>query len=110
MKLRSDPISMCEAELIPAGRFTARSLSSQARAWSIETAPRHLSPTAERLARGLVHRTPVRNAIEERGGELERTVEAVAEALARNWLLYQIVASPHRRSGAKKPRRLAPVG
>jgi ubiquinone/menaquinone biosynthesis C-methylase UbiE len=41
------------------------------------------SPTAERLARGLVRGTPVSNAIEERGGELESIVKAVAEALAR---------------------------
>jgi SAM-dependent methyltransferase len=41
------------------------------------------SPTAERLARGLVRGTPVRNAIAERGGDLESIVDAVAEALAR---------------------------
>lgn len=41
------------------------------------------SPTAERLARGLVCGTPVSNAIEEHGGELEIIVQAVAEALAR---------------------------
>jgi len=41
------------------------------------------SPTAERLARGLVRGTPVSNAIKASGGELERFVEAVAEALAR---------------------------
>jgi ubiquinone/menaquinone biosynthesis C-methylase UbiE len=41
------------------------------------------SPTAERLARGLVRGTPVSNAIKERGGELESFVEAVSEALAR---------------------------
>jgi len=41
------------------------------------------SPTAERLACGLIHGTPVSNAIAERGVELETIVNAVAEALAR---------------------------
>jgi hypothetical protein len=39
--------------------------------------------SAERLARGLVCDTPVSNAIEERGGQLESIVTAVADALAR---------------------------
>jgi SAM-dependent methyltransferase len=41
------------------------------------------SPTAEQLAVGLVRGTPVSNAIEERGGEFDRIVESVTEALAR---------------------------
>ena len=41
------------------------------------------SPTAERLACGLIRGTPVCSAIQERGGELESVVNAVAEALAR---------------------------
>jgi ubiquinone/menaquinone biosynthesis C-methylase UbiE len=40
-------------------------------------------PTAERLALGLVRGTPLRNAVVELGGDLDRVVEAVARALAR---------------------------
>jgi hypothetical protein len=41
------------------------------------------SPTAERLAIGLVHGTPVRDAIESLGREPDRVTQAVAAALAR---------------------------
>jgi hypothetical protein len=41
------------------------------------------SPTAEQLAVGLVRGTPVSNAIEERGGQFDRIVEAVAASLIR---------------------------
>jgi SAM-dependent methyltransferase len=41
------------------------------------------SSTADRLALGLVRGTPVGNAIEERGGELDTISRAVAAALAR---------------------------
>jgi SAM-dependent methyltransferase len=41
------------------------------------------SPTAVRLALGLVRGTPVGTAIKERGGEVDRFVEAVAASLAR---------------------------
>jgi hypothetical protein len=42
------------------------------------------SPTAQQLAIGLVHGTPMSNAIRARGGDFEPIVEAVAEALARH--------------------------